>query len=254
MFAAREIVELFHLHFLRQLAAGRDKGHYVVKGRCNLRFFFGSIHYSEDLDLDVEGTSVDALRERVEGILRSRTLRESLASIGVEITRTTAPKQTSTTQRWKAQLRASGSDLLLPTKIEFSRRGRDDASALEAVDPRLVRRYRLMPLLVCHYLLPAAIRQKLRALMDRREVQARDVFDLSLLFAYAGDDAPDLGDLAPRVPEAVARVLDLTFADCRGQVIAYLEPQHAESVASPEAWEALQLQVISALERQGDDS
>lgn len=254
MRAPRETIELFHLHFLRQLAAGRDKGNYVVKGGCNLRFFFGSVRYSEDLDLDVEGTSIDALQDRVDGILGSRTLRESLASVGVEVRQTTAPKQMSTTQRWKAQLLPAGSDLPLHTKIEFSRRGGEDASALEAVDRRLVRRYRLMPLLVCHYLLPAAIRQKVRALMDRREVQARDVFDLSLLFASAGDDLPDLGDLASRVPEAVARVLDLSYADCQGQVIAYLEPEHAESVGSSEAWEELQLHVISALEHLGGNA
>jgi len=243
-----------HLHFLRHLAAGQDKGNYVVKGGCNLRFFLGSVRYSEDLDLDVQGTPVDALRDRVDGILGSRTLQESLASSGVEILRTSAPKQTSTTQRWKAQLRSASNDLPLHTKIEFSRRGLADDSALEAVDPRLIRRYRLMPLLACHYLLPGAIRQKVRALVDRREVQARDVFDLSLLFANAGDDLPELGDLASRVPEAVARVLDLSYADSQGQAAAYLEPEHAASVGSVDAWEALQLQVISALEQLGGET
>ena len=251
MHSARSLVELFHLHLLRQLTAGRDKGNYVVKGGCNLRFFFGSVRYSEDLDLDVEGTSLDALRDRIDRILGSKLLRENLASLDVELTRTSAPKQTPTTQRWKAQLHHAGSDVLLHTKIEFSRRGRDDASALEAVVPRLIRRYRLTPLLVCHYLLPAAVRQKLRALVDRREVQARDVFDLGILFAKAGDDRFDLGESASRVSEAIERVYALSYGDYRGQVVAYLEPEHAEAVDSPEAWEALQLQVISSLESLG---
>ena len=49
----RETVELFHLQFVRALGAGPDKAKYAIKGGCNLRFYFGSIRYSEDLDLDV---------------------------------------------------------------------------------------------------------------------------------------------------------------------------------------------------------
>ena len=251
MYADREVVELFHLHFLRHLAAGRDKGRYVVKGGCNLRFFFGSIRYSQDLDLDVDGVSFDALQDRVEGILASRALADGLASVGIGVARRSAPKQTPTTQRWKAELRPTGAGHALHTKIEFSRRGREDVTGLEAVDARLVGRYRLGPLLACHYLLPAAIRQKIRALVDRREVQARDVFDLGLLFSRAGDDPLDLGEVASRVPRAVERVCELSYADYRSQVVAYLEPEHAEEVDSAEAWDALQVQVLSALERGG---
>lgn len=46
----QEAVETFHLHFVRLLFMGRDKANYIVKGGCNLRFFFGSVRYSEDLD------------------------------------------------------------------------------------------------------------------------------------------------------------------------------------------------------------
>lgn len=251
MLSDREAVELFHLHFLRLLASGRDKDAYVVKGGANLRFFFGSVRYSEDLDLDVRGTSQEALKERVDAILGSKALRETLASAGIGLLRASAPKQTPTTQRWKAMLAVAGRDVHLNTKIEFSRRGDDGAAALEAVDRRLVRHYRLMPLLACHYLLPTAIRQKVGALVGRREVQARDVFDLGLLLARAGEDLGGLADLHPRVPAAVERVLDLSYADYRGQVIAYLEPDHAEAIDSTEAWEALQLQVVSSLEAIG---
>ena len=46
-------VELFHLLFLRHVSEKLEKGLYAIKGGCNLRFFFKSIRYSEDMDLDV---------------------------------------------------------------------------------------------------------------------------------------------------------------------------------------------------------
>lgn len=251
MRSARQLVETFHLHFLRQLAAGRDKDAYVVKGGCNLRFFFGSLRYSEDLDVDAAGPSVDALQDRVDRILASTVLRENLESLRLELSRVSSPKQPETTQRWKIQLLPQESDLPLSTKVEFSRRATEEAGTLDAVDARLSRRYRLMPLLLCHYPWPAAIRQKVGALLHRREVQARDVFDLSVLFSRAGEEYSDLGLSEDHVPRAVDRVLELDYEDYMGQVVAYLEPERAEEFASRAVWEAIQLQVIESLGRHG---
>ena len=249
MWSDRQAVELFHLHFLRLLFAGRDKTNYVVKGGCNLRFFFGSLRYSEDLDLDARGIPPHALKERVDSILGSKMMGEVLESSGLELRRVSKPKQTPTTQRWKLELGTEGQELSLRTKIEFSRRDDDGESALESVDPRLLRRYQLMPILAVHYLLPTAIRQKVAALVGRRQVQARDVFDLSLLLARAGDDPPGFDDLRPQLTAAIERVWEVTHSDFKGQVIAFLEPEHAEAHGTLEAWEAMQLQVVTAMER-----
>ena len=251
MRTSRQLVELFHLHFLRQLAAGKDKDAYLVKGGSNLRFFFQSLRYSEDLDLDVVGRSVDALQDRVERILASTVLRDSLANLRVELARTSSPKQTETTQRWKIHLLPHHADLPLSTKVEFSRRVTEESGVLDAVDARIVRRYGLMPLLLCHYPGLAAIRQKVGALVHRREVQARDVFDLSVLFSRAGQEDTDLGLTAELVGRAIERVLALDYEDYMGQVVAYLEPDRTEEFASGPVWESMQLQVIEALERRG---
>lgn len=248
MHAARAAVEVTHLHFVRLLAAGRDKARYVVKGGCNLRFWFGSVRYSEDLDLDAVDVPADAVTERVDSLLASKVLRETLRSEGIEVRRVSSPKRTDTTQRWKLELGLSGG-FPVPTRIECSRRGGAGTSALEAVDPRIVQRYRMMPVLACHYDLPTAIRQKVHALADRREVQARDLFDLSVLFAHAGTDPTPLSDLEPRVPGAVARAWQLSYSDYRGQVVAFLEPEQADVLGTQEAWDAMQLQVVTALER-----
>lgn len=47
--------EVFHLLFLRELVRTVPLSAFVLKGGTNLRFFFGSIRYSEDMDLDASG-------------------------------------------------------------------------------------------------------------------------------------------------------------------------------------------------------
>ena len=48
-----QAVEQFHLLFLAHFGARVDKKLYCLKGGCNLRFFWKSIRYSEDIDFDV---------------------------------------------------------------------------------------------------------------------------------------------------------------------------------------------------------
>ena len=57
-------LEQFHLLFFALLTRGADKRSFVVKGGCNLRFFLRSIRYSEDMDLDVAGIELHALRDK----------------------------------------------------------------------------------------------------------------------------------------------------------------------------------------------
>ena len=245
----QEATEILHLHLLRLLGVTPDKAHVAVKGGCNLRFFFGSVRYSQDLDLDVaEKLAPHALKERVDRLLASAALRDALRAGGLELGAVSAPKQTDTTQRWKAELKVRGRSLAVHTKIEFSRRRDAEAAVLEAVDPQLVQRYQLMPIVARHYPLPAALRQKVRALVGRQTVQARDVFDLAVLFARAGGRGDALAGVRGVLGKAVERVLEVSFDDFQGQVVAYLHPEHAASYASRDAWNALQEQVVDALE------
>jgi len=41
--------EIFHLEFLRWFGRKADPKHYALKGGVNMRFFFGSIRYSEEI-------------------------------------------------------------------------------------------------------------------------------------------------------------------------------------------------------------
>src|ERR1051325_5828182 len=105
----RQTTELFHLVFLRALVAkGEDKSRIVLKGGCNLRFFFGRVRYSEDIDLDVGAMLAGTLKNKVERLLRAPIVEAPLRSHGVTIAEYSAPKQTETTQRWKIGLRGEG--------------------------------------------------------------------------------------------------------------------------------------------------
>ncbi|MCW5789009.1 MAG: nucleotidyl transferase AbiEii/AbiGii toxin family protein [Polyangiaceae bacterium] len=248
--SVRQSTELFHLVFLRALLAkGDDKGLIALKGGCNLRFFFGSVRYSEDLDLDVVVMAKETLKNKVDRLLKSPAVATPLKTHGLTIVETSAPKQTETTQRWKVALQRAGDALPIRTKVEFSRRDDIKGARFEAADREVLRPYGLMPVLATHYLTASATRQKIHALAARSEPQARDVFDLALLLARP--DAADLSlDTAAKkwLGEAIDRAMAISFDEYTSRVVAYLEPGHSDIYASSDAWNALQEDVVLRLE------
>jgi len=240
-------VEQFHLLFLAQLTRRVKPALFVLKGGCNLRFFHGSIRYSEDMDLDLGEVGAGAFRDKVREILASRPFAQVLEARGIAIERVSEPKQTDTTQRWKLGLRAQGAALPLPTKIECSRRGLEDGVVLGSVDPILARAYRLPPFMVNHYDAAAALRQKIGALAGRRETQARDVFDLHLLLAGGARLRATLVPGGDVVERARANALSVDFGTFKSQVLAYLEPEAQAQYDSPSVWDTIVLEVVDAL-------
>ena len=249
MLTDRQAVEFFHLQFVRLLCAGPDKDRFAIKGGCNLRFFFESVRYSEDIDLDVAKMPVHALTEKVGKILGGPALDLPLRSRSLSVRDVTAPKQTETTQRWKVALSAEGRALPLRTKIEFSRRPATEEAVIEPMTAGVLAEYRLMPLLAPHYGLEAALRQKVGALVGRSTVQARDVFGLAVLLARGGGRVDALGPVRAQVPKAIERAMDVSYGDFKSQVASYLKPEHLDEYGPREAWEALQAQVVEALEK-----
>ncbi len=241
---------MFHLVFLRALVAkGEDKGLVALKGGSNLRFFFGSVRYSEDMDLDVVVIARETLKNKVDRLLRSPAVTAPLKAQGLTIVETSAPKQTETTQRWKVGLRREGDELPIRTKVEFSRRDSIEGTAFDAADREVLRPYGLTPVLAMHYTVGAAIRQKIHALAARTEPQARDVFDLSLLLARSDAaglalDAGAKGWLA----DAIDHAMGISFDEYASKVVAYLEPSHADLYADRSAWNAMQEDVVARLE------
>src|SRR5579871_1037177 len=132
----RQCVELFHLLFLSQLGRKIDKKLFAVKGGCNMRFYFNSIRYSEDMDIDIQTINKDTLYKNVNQILSSTPFKYILQTYDMEVLNFSAPKQTPTTQRWKISLKSPASTLPLHTKIEFSRRKLSDDVIFEAINPQ----------------------------------------------------------------------------------------------------------------------
>lgn len=241
-----EYVEIFHLVFLDFLGRKVKKDHFVLKGGCNLRFFMNSIRYSGDMDVDIQTTPKDKLHTIVSNILDSTPFKKILQVRGIELANWNDPKQTETTQRWKMQVRAEGHDALLHTKIEFSRRGLRGTSLFEPVAPSIISTYSMTPIMASHYDMHSAYNQKVGALADRRETQARDIFDIHLLIG-AGADTNNK-DLDPHKKEAAAqRSTDISHDMFMSQVVSYLHPDYREQYSSPEAWDGILLKVIDAL-------
>lgn len=249
MLSARQAVEAFHLVFLRALAAkGEDKSLIALKGGCNLRFYFASVRYSEDIDLDVVKIAEGTLRNKVERLLEGPLVGSPLRSLGLEVTDASAPKQTPTTQRWKVGLRSAALGAVLRTKIEFSRRGTIEGASFDATPRDATRPYGLAPVLATHYARSEAIAQKIQALAGRAEPQARDVFDLAHLFARRGPLGVLPAEVSALLPRAVDHAMGISFDAYRSKVVSYLEPEQAAPFEARAAWDELQERVIAELE------
>lgn len=221
-----------------------------LKGGCNLRFFFESPRYSEDLDIDVgERVPVHVLKDRMAKLLAGPALTLNLRNRGIEVASSSTPKQPDTTQRWKVALAVEGHSLPQPTKIEFSRRTAEDEAVLAAISPSVLAEHQAITFLAPHYPLGAAVRQKLHALAHRREVQARDVFDLgAVLIPRTGDKASFPAPDRTELKAALDRAMTLSYSDYKSQVVSYLQPDHREGLGTTEAWDAIQLKVVEYLD------
>jgi predicted nucleotidyltransferase component of viral defense system len=237
-----QCIEFFHLSFLSRLGRKLDKRLYALKGGCNLRFFLGSIRYSQDIDLDVKIVRAATLQNTVNTILESKELALLLRPLSLEILQVSEPKQTETTHRWKIQLKTQ-TGTLFPTKIEFSRRGLEEPIEFEPINPEVLSNYRLNPIFAPHYGPIIAFKQKIRALSLRTETQARDIWDLFHLINAYGVKEGD-GD---HLKQACENACTISFNDFKDQVLAFfpaeLQPQYTEEV-----WNTIQLKVIEYLE------
>lgn len=244
----RQAIEIFHLVFLRGFGARVDKSLFCLKGGTNLRFFFKSIRYSEDMDLDIRTMSADTLRKNVSRVFNARPFEQSLRALGIELIRTSLPKQTETTQRWKLALRLLDSGVEVPTRIEFSRRGLAGDKTVESVDAEIIRTYRLYPVIVQHYSADSAFAQKVSALAHRQTVQSRDVFDLKFLLDAGGGRQPLSTTASADLDAAIENARAIRYDAFAGQVLAFLEPDYQSHYGSRQAWDNLQAGVIDGLE------
>lgn len=246
-----QIREVFHLGFLRWLGRELKASQYALKGGSNLRFFFNSFRYSEDMDLDVRGVKVSILKGIVMEILGSRPFKDNMKVFGMSDVigpDMAKAKQTETTQRFKIHLiTVSGEDLF--TKIEFSRRGIKGNVVIEPVSDVVLRAYKLVPLLVPHYDITSTISQKIGALAGRAMVQARDVFDIYILSSqYKILEAGRVSVDTTRLKKAHENIFEINFEQFKDTVISYLSLEEQRLYSSEPLWDEIKLKAADFIE------
>ncbi|MGD9109244.1 MAG: nucleotidyl transferase AbiEii/AbiGii toxin family protein [Gammaproteobacteria bacterium] len=248
-YTPQQYIEQFHLLFLSQLSKKLDQKLYAIKGGCNLRFYFKSIRYSEDLDLDIRIIHKDTLHNKITRILESQQFSQLLRLREMVISNISMPKQTETTQRWKILLKTSASDLPLHTKIEFSRRKKQFSAETEfqPIDAEIIQSYKFMPILANHYTAEFAYCQKVKALADRSETQARDIFDIYILLHTKIPISSLNRSLKTYLDRAKNNALSISFADFKSQTVAYLMADHQNQYDSQDIWDNILLTVVTAL-------
>ena len=263
----RQLREAFHLLFLERLLKLTDPRLYVLKGGTNLRFFFGSPRYSEDMEIDVLGGSVATLRKNGYRVLEDRAFRRSLRALGIDGVEVNDPeraKHTATTQRFRVRLVTAGESW--PTKVEFSRRpqlggrgrypaaerGRSAAASsfvTDSISPTVTGAYRQLAFRCQHYTGTAAVAQKLSALANRTEPQVRDAFDLHLLWLGGHWDRSIASELPGEERARAMEVLvSFSFADYASQVVDYLEPAAQDEFGGAERWNDLCAALLELLD------
>ncbi len=254
MFSDAQIREVFHFYFLDRLLKQTDPNLYILKGGVNLRFFFLSPRYSEDMDIDVLAGSVATLKKNGYKILNDGAFRRSLRSFGIadiEINDPAKAKQTSTTQRFRFGLVTSAGNRL-PTKVEFSRRkdSNEGESEIALIDAEIARPYRKLAFRCPHYIGAAAVVQKLRALAGRPVTQARDVFDLAILIrgGYGPPRPWSKSVTRNEYEKALHCLVSLGWEDYEGQVVEFLDEDSRDEFGDKSAWEVLQNQVLNELD------
>jgi len=252
MFNSLQQREIFHLEFLRWFGRKTNPANYALKGGVNMRFFFGSGRYSEDMDLDIEGLRVDLVQDTVLDIFQSKNFIDNFKPYGIQdigIPDIEKAKQAETTQRFKVHLITySGEDLF--TKVEFSRRGLQEGIKAGAVPDNILHAYKMPPIIVPHYNGVAAAMQKLNALASRPVVQARDIFDLYILSPQSLGSLSEAAKIHEKIEleRAYENLFSVTFEQFRDSVISYLAPEQQDSYNSGFFWDEIKLKVANLLE------
>ena len=250
--------EALHVLVLRRLRDEARPGAFVLKGGVNLRLFFGSPRYSEDMDLDSDAANSFALRQSLSEIIGSSWLDARLRSLGLEgVEYSGRPaKNTDTTFRIKMRV-LNGGGIRLPTKVEVSMRGRpaSDHVAEDPADAGVARTYGVEdvgPLALPHYPVNPATRQKIGALAGRATPEARDVFDLHVL--AQGDLAKVDASYLRRwlssdsLKLARERVWAFDYPAFLDQVAEFLGESDRARFATRDAWETQQLFVSEMID------
>ena len=98
-----------------------------------------------------------------------------------------------------------------------------------------------------HYAAHAAFEQKVEALITRKTIQARDVFDLNLLLNSGIEPHVSNASMKARLADAQTNAMSVTFDMFKAQVLSYLHPDYQAQYDSEPVWDDAVLRVVEAL-------
>ena len=135
-------------------------------------------------------------------------------------------------------------------KFRPARRGtQEEEYALEPVRSDIVRPYGIPVPTANHYTARAAIRQKIQALADRSETQARDIWDLDhLLRTTNGDPRPLSHRVRAALPRAIESAMSLGYGVFKAQVVPYLSADDQTVYGTRDTWDRMCELVVERLE------
>ena len=258
--------EIFHLEFLRWLGKKINPSYYALKGGVNLRFFYNSFRYSEDVDLNARIIRVDVLRDKVMQILKSIPFQNNLKPFGIN--KLVPPdiakaKQTQTTQRFKIHLITPQNEDFF-TKIEFSRREFKNNIKIESVSNAILHEYKSAPVLIPHYDIISAISQKLDALAKRKITQAEfillknakasrlaaSVLDIYILISQIeSSDKEKIRPNIENIKKARENTFGISFEQFKDTVVYYLLKEDQNIYNSPLVWNEIKLKVANFISK-----
>ena len=247
-----QVAESFQLAFLQALATRANLTAWALKGGDNLRFFYSSDRFSEDIDLDTFDIEPWAFQERVDQALASDLLKRTLGILGLRIEYVNPKERSETKSKWVVGIGRQSETDPVYTQIEVSHRAYPyrDFVKVEPVGPAAIAPYAaaLRRPTFGHYLPRAAIAQKVDALWGREVRQPRDVFDLDLLFRVAPDAAVRGDTSEADLRAAITRIVEIGYDEFRAKVLSFIEPAVLPLYEPLEAWEGMQMTVIEHLE------
>jgi predicted nucleotidyltransferase component of viral defense system len=162
------------------------------------------------------------------------------------VTHISEPKQTPT-QQWKVHIQTESSGIDLPTRIEFSRRKFDRGIVFGPADSEIITAYNLRPVIASHYGLETAFSQKVAALLNRKETQARDIFDLEFL-SQRGATGSTVKIDRTHLATACEIVMSVRHEQFLSQVVAFLPPEYHDYYRTRKTWDTICEHVIRTLE------
>jgi predicted nucleotidyltransferase component of viral defense system len=242
-----QAIEIFHLLFVQALTANASNW-FVLKGGANLRYFFRSDRYSNDIDFDFFTKPDWSVGETVDKVLSGRALAALLRRQDLQIAEVTNHKQTPTTRKWKVALsRNEANENMVRTKIEFSGRNEPDADrTFEVIPEEVLNNYGVSSISLSHYGQTAALEQKIAALALRSETKARDVFDLELLLRlHRVAGSPPLDNT--HALSGAARAQEVTYQNFCSEVLPFLDDDVAALYQNEATWNSMRVSVSSAL-------